>query len=270
MVNSMVPRVLLMELALVLMAMIPVGLGLGVSGVVFEADVSPGESISHEMTVSLREGEMPLDLVVEVEDWNQSIDGVNQPREEMAGQSTYSARSFLKAEPSKLHIDPGESKKIVVRGDVPLDVGAGGRYALIGIYSIPEKAGEQTENSVGVSVAVNALVRLTISGTELTRQGDIASMEMDDKCQNLSLVFKNEGNYHFKASARAFLKDSFGNILAKSSSPLSSNMLPEASRLFQLTLVPEEELKQGSYFVNASVQSEDGTLLASKEIEVKR
>jgi len=38
-----------MELALVLMAMIPVGLGLGVSGVVFEADVSPGESISHEM-----------------------------------------------------------------------------------------------------------------------------------------------------------------------------------------------------------------------------
>jgi len=42
----MISRVTLMELALVLMAMIPVGLGLGVSGVVFEADVSPGESIS--------------------------------------------------------------------------------------------------------------------------------------------------------------------------------------------------------------------------------
>jgi len=156
-----------------------------------------------------------------------------------------------------------------VRGDVPLDVGAGGRYALIGIYSIPEKAGEETENSVGVSVAVNALVRLTISGTELSKQGDITSMRMDDNCQNLSLVFKNEGNYHFKASARAFLKDSVGNILATSSSPLSSNILPEASRLFQLTLVPDEELKRGSYFVNASVESEDGTLLASKEIEIK-
>ncbi|MDM7940836.1 MAG: hypothetical protein QUS07_10925 [Methanothrix sp.] len=265
----MISRVNLMEFALVLMAMIPVGLGLGVSGVVFEADVSPGESISHEMIVSLREGEKPLDLVVVVEDWNQSIDGVNQPQEEMAGQSIYSARSFLKAEPSKLHIDPGESKKIAVRGDVPLDVGAGGRYALIGIYSIPEKAGEETENSVGVSVAVNALVRLTISGTELSKQGDITSMRMDDNCQNLSLVFKNEGNYHFKASARAFLKDSVGNILATSSSPLSSNILPEASRLFQLTLVPDEELKRGSYFVNASVESEDGTLLASKEIEIK-
>lgn len=133
--NWMITKVLLMELALLLMAMIPVGLGLGVSGVIFEADVSPGDSISHEMTVSLREGEMPLDLVVRVEDWNQSIDGVNQPQEEMAGQSTYSARSFLKAEPSKFHIDPGESRKIVLRGDVPLDVGAGGRYALIGIYS---------------------------------------------------------------------------------------------------------------------------------------
>lgn len=268
--NWMITKVLLMELALLLMAMIPVGLGLGVSGVIFEADVSPGDSISHEMTVSLREGEMPLDLVVRVEDWNQSIDGVNQPQEEMAGQSTYSARSFLKAEPSKFHIDPGESRKIVLRGDVPLDVGAGGRYALIGIYSIPEKAGEETENSIGVSVAINALVRLTISGTKLSRKGDITSMRMDDKCQNLSLVFKNEGNYHFKASARAFLKDSVGNILANSSSPLSSNILPEASRLFQLALLPEEELKHGSYFVNASVESEDGTLLASREIEVKR
>ncbi|NMB85349.1 MAG: hypothetical protein GYA29_03760 [Methanothrix sp.] len=265
----MISRVPLIELALALMAMIPVGLGLGVSGVVFDADVSPGESISHEMTVSLREGEMPLDLVVVVEDWNQSIDGANQPQEEMAGHYIYSARSFLKAEPSKLHIDPGESKKIVVRGDIPLDVGAGGRYALIGIYSIPEKAGEETENSVGVSVAVNALVRLTISGTEISKQGAITSMGMDDNCQNLSLVFKNEGNYHFKAGARALLKDSAGNILAKSSSPLSSNILPEASRLFQLALVPEEELKQGSYFVNASVESEDGTLLASKEIEIK-
>ncbi len=257
------------------MAIMPICPGLGVEGVVFDADVAPGDRISHEMIISLRDGEAPMDLAVEVTDWNQSQDGVNQP-DAMHNTShpyPYSAMGFLSADPARLHVEPGESQKIAVKGDIPQDVGAGGRYALISIYGMPGKMNQEPENSVGISVAVNALVRLTISGSELIKHGEIIDANMDKpisgKHQNLSLIVRNTGNYHFKALAEAALRDDKGRDLAKSSSPLSSNILPMAERLFFVSLVPEQELGPGAYSVNATVRTEDDILLASKEMKFK-
>jgi hypothetical protein len=262
--------------ALILTAIVPTCLGLGVEGVVFEAVVAPGDRISHEMVISLREGEAPMDLAVEIADWNQSQDGTNQPETDLDTAHPYSARNFLNADPSKLHIGPGESRKVVVQGDIPRDVGAGGRYALISINSLPEKTEQDVENSVGISVAINALVRLTISGSELIRRGEIidANLDRDDDAisrrhQNVSLVFRNTGNCHFMAQAEATLRNDGGVVLAKSSSPLSSNILPQSERLFQVSLQPEKELKPGAYSINATVMSQDGRLLASRDIEFR-
>lgn len=260
----------LLELVSLLAVFVQASHGLAVEGVIFDAEVAPGEKIAHEMTVTLGEGEAPMDLAVEIDDWGQSEDGVNLPLEDGTRPGPYSARGFLTAEPKRFHIEPGGTEKVMVKADVPKDVGLGGRYALINICSLPERLEAGTENSVGISVAVSALVRLIISGTDLVRRGEIKEANLFNvsrKRQNLSFIFENTGNCHFKARAEAILMDKKGGVLGRSSSPPSSNILPDAKRLFLLPLAPERELESGVYSVKAKITCENGTLLASKELE---
>ncbi|HSD57369.1 MAG TPA: hypothetical protein VLB04_04230 [Methanotrichaceae archaeon] len=256
-----------------LLIFMPASSALGVEGVIFEAEAAPGQHVDHEMTVSLRENEAPLDLQVDIQDWGQTLDGSNQELEEGA-KSSCSARGFLQASPSSFHLEPGGSQKVLVEGDVPENVGSGGRYALISVHSLPTvEEDEESEGNVGVAVAINALVRLTIPGTERLREGEITDMKIEDptSCehQNISLIFKNTGNYHYKACAKAALKDEEGNLLVNSSSPLSSNMIPSASRIFFVSLRPEKELLPGTYRISATVEQEGGSVLASKDTEIK-
>ncbi len=193
-------KILFAELAFFLLLFVPISSGLGVEGVIFEAEAAPGQHVDHEITVSLRDNEAPMDLQVDIQDWGQTLEGSNQELEE-GDVASYSAKGFLKASPSSFHLEPGESRKVLVEGDIPEDVGPGGRYALISVHSLPlVGADEGSEGNVGVAVAINALVRLTISGTEISRIGEITDIRAEDpseECQNISLIFKNTGNYHF-------------------------------------------------------------------------
>lgn len=253
------------------LALAPACFGLGVEGVIFEAEAAPGQHVEHEMTVSLRENEAPIDLQVDVHDWGQTLDGSNQELEDGV-KSSYSAKGFLHASPASFRLEPGGSQKVLVEGDIPEDVGPGGRYAIISVHSLIPEAEEESEGSVGVAVAINALVRLTISGTELSRTGEITDMSIESPTsgshQNISLTFNNTGNYHYKAYAKADLEDSDGNLLTSSSSPLSSNIIPSAARIFFLSLTPEEKLLPGTYSISTAVGEEDGSVLASREAEI--
>ncbi len=193
-------EILFAELAFFLLLLMPTSFGLGVEGVIFEAEAAPGQHVEHEITVSLRNNEDPMDLQVDIQDWGQTLEGSNQEIEEGAV-ADYSAKGFLKASPSGFRLEPGESQRVLVEGDIPEDVGPGGRYALISVHSLPlVGADEGSEGNVGVAVAINALVRLTVSGTEPSRKGEITDMRTEDPSnerQNISLTFKNTGNYHF-------------------------------------------------------------------------
>ena len=266
-------KFLFAELAFFLLIFMPASSALGVEGVIFEAEAAPGQHVSHEITVSLRENEDPMDLQVDIQDWSQTLDGSNQEQEDGAVASC-SAKGFLQASPASFHLESGGLQKVLVEGEIPEDVGSGGRYALISVHSLPSvEEEEDSEGNVGVAVAINALVRLTISGTELLRRGEITDMKIEDpsSCehQNISLIFKNTGNYHYKACAKAALKDDEGNLLANSSSPLSSNIIPSASRIFSFSLTPEKELLPGTYCISTIVEQEDGSILATKEAETK-
>jgi hypothetical protein len=81
------------ELALFLLLLVPLSSGLGVEGVIFEAEAAPGQHVDHEMTVSLRENEAPMDLQVDIQDWGQTLDGSNQELEE-GEKSSFSAKGF--------------------------------------------------------------------------------------------------------------------------------------------------------------------------------
>jgi hypothetical protein len=257
---------------ILLLALAPISSGLGVEGVIFDVEAAPGQHVSHEITASLRENEAPMDLQVEIQDWGQSLDGSNHELE-MGIVACYSAKNFLRAFPDSIHLEPGASQKILVEGDVPMGVGSGGRYALISVHSLA--SGDEalgSEGMVGVAVAINALFRLTISGTELQRKGEIVDLSTEGtsnvRNQNISLIFKNTGNYHYKAQAEATLKDSEGNILVNSSSPLSSNIIPCASRIFRVPIVAQNDLLPGTYRIIAAVKQENGSVLATKETEI--
>lgn len=132
------------------------------------------------------------------------------------------------------------------------------------------------ESGVGSITAINAPIILTIKGTKQNQTGNIinliASGSLSAQRLNVTLNFLNTGNYHYKALAKIDLKDGSGNNLANASTPLEvGSIYPATTRQFKLSLKPESELKPGAYIINASVNLEDGTVLATKEtsLEIK-
>lgn len=253
-------------LASILLAIGTASASLDVSGAIFEATVSPGQHINHTMIVNTEASDQPMDFVVEVMGFGRSLDGATAEIKSDQDTSPYSARPFLRVSPSSFHLEPAGIKEIVLEGVVPSDVGEGGRYALVNIRSLPMGKG-----TVGVAVAVDVPVRLTIADTKLVKTGEITSLSLDKplsrKGQNISLIFNNTGNYHYIALAEAVLEDRKGNILANASTPLTfSSIIPRTSRLFKISLIPRSELIPGSYDINSTVKLEDGTVLATKEI----
>jgi hypothetical protein len=242
--------------------------GLGVQGVTIEADVAPGEHFSQDIIVYITETDSPMDLLVDVMGYGQSPYGGGTEISPDDDLSPYTARPLLKASPASFHLDPGAKQVVAMEGDVPADVGAGGRYAIVNIHSQPMGNG-----TVGISLAINVPVRLTIEGTDQVKTGEIESLKLDQPAsgvqQNASLIFKNTGNCHFPFKVDATLEDKTGQVLANTSVPLSSSIVPTCSRTIELPFRPLAELKAGNYNINATVALEDGAPLAGKEINFK-
>jgi hypothetical protein len=240
--------------------------GLGVSGAIIEKDVKPGETFVHDMTVCSDHSGPPMDIAVDVMGLNQSLEGDNMELDENEDIGPYSACAFMKVNPSKFHLEPGEIQSVIVEGKIPEDAKPGGRYAMINIHSLPVGNG-----TVGIVVAIEVPVRLVISGPGLIKTGSIEELKLERpisaKQQDVSVTFKNKGNSHFKARADATLKDREGSIIAGASTPLSSNIIPGASRLFRLAVAPGKDLEPGIYFMNSTVKLDNGTVLASKETQ---
>ncbi|MCX6674344.1 MAG: hypothetical protein NTY37_11275 [Methanothrix sp.] len=245
---------------------LPLSSALGVNGATLVASVTLGETIHHEMLVSLGKSDAPMDLVVDLTGMNQTLSGTYLSVKKDDDVGSYSARSFLNVSPTSFHLDPGGSQKVILVGIVPEKIGDGGRYALVTFKSAP-----LGNKSVGVLAEIQVPVALTVSGSKLVKTGDITSLKVDEptlaKEQNLTLIFKNTGNIHYKTVAEAVLKDKDGKILANATSRSGSSINPSSSRLAKFELIPSSVLKPGVYEVSAQVKLEDSTVLATKEVE---
>lgn len=251
----------------ILFAANPALAGLTVSGSYFDAEVAPGQHIEHNMNISTDPGDRAIDLQVDVLGFGRNLQGQNvelKPEEDLG---PYTARPFLKVSPRNFTLSPGAYQKVLLEGDVPSDVGEGGRFALVYIHSNATGSG-----NVGVVVAIEVPVRLTIAGTRLDKRGEIASLNLGKPVsrerQNVSLIFKNTGNYNYYATAEAFLKDRNGTVISNASTPATPNsILPATSKQFDLSIAPKLRLPSGSYRIDSMVKLDNGTILASKEIE---
>jgi len=246
-----------------LLALSTTGSGLTFINALLEKNVTPGEEIYHEITIGLSGNETAMPAVGGIYDYGMGLDGARIPREDDKEMAPYSAVGFLRLTPESATIEPGKPAKFVIEGKIPEDVGSGGRYALVEIHTPPQGSGQ-----IGIALATIVPIRLTISGTDLIETGEIT--DLNATADEVSLIFKNTGNHHFKASARAELKDKDGKIVSSAEAPLMDTALvPTASYLFKMAFNGDTGLAPGTYTAEASVIHVNGTVLDTEEKAVR-
>lgn len=253
--------------ALVAISAMPALAGLGTTVPSIEANITAGTLFSKNITIYTEEGDSPMDLAADVDGVNQSLDGVPYAVLNNKDMNKYSATPFLKILPTKFHLGNGTRRVLELRGIVPKDVGEGGRYALLQIHSAPLGNG-----TVGVALAIEIPIKLSITGTNYIRTGNITDLKIAEPISANKTVallkFKNTGNYHYRALTEAVLKDQSGAILANQTSRLGiGNIIPQATISSNVALTPAKNLGPGKYTLEAMVVSDKGDILDSKKIE---
>jgi len=252
---------------LIILTLTTISAGLRLSGAVFEADVKPGDKVTHELICTTLHS--PQILLLRLTVCLKPVNGgtiASKPIRILA----LTLQIFLKRVPfpipSRTRSNSGyqgggrHSKRCWFRG----------RYAIISIRSNPVSKMTAGQSVVGFSLGLDVPVLFTISGTDLVKKGEITNLSVEEPIsgeqENVSLLFRNTGNYHYSGFAKAELTDTNGTQLSNATTPVTiSSLFPTFSRLFRLSLVPSSRLRPGTYQINATVNLEDGTILATRK-----
>jgi hypothetical protein len=274
-------RYLVFSLLVILLLMVSVTLsatpvsanpGLRVSGAILVADVSPGDMLTHKMTVGTKDEDQPMDILVDVGAVRQSLDGGYQLLQASEDTGPYSARQFITLDKSSFHLEPGDSQDVIATIYIPEDVGAGGRYAVINIHNQPTGQGQ-----IGIVTAIYVLIYLTVKDSQLVHEGKIAAVTASEVVSgqpvDILTTFQNTGNQHFKVRGEVTIRNAQGKTLDTVHLALTtSSVIPTMSRQLKATFIPKGPLALGVYSVKSRLMLEDGTLLdeASGSFEVEK
>jgi len=247
----------------------PAFAGLLISNGNYKASLQPGESFSHTVKLKIDLTDNPMNFSVAVYGVRQGQDGYIQINADGEDNYIYSAKPFINVSPSNFHLEPGGSQDIIITGTVPTDIKGGGRYAMV--YAESNSTGS---GKIAVKLAAQLPVTITVLGKETNNSGEITDFSFEKpysvKNKNISFIFTNTGNYHYKVKVDSLLKDKAGTTLANTTKPLSFYpVMPLFSMIFMTSLVPQDKLVPGAYYVEVKVRQEDGTVLASKEVKFK-
>jgi hypothetical protein len=243
---------------------------LSVSQAKVDITVSQGEYI-HTMVVSISKDNPPTDISIEINGLAQQLDGVIQSISTPKDISPYSGSQLINLNTETSHLEPGESKEVTARIKIPADIGDGGRYAIIRIYTSPQGNGKM--NAVS---AIAVPVFITIKDSNLTHTAKISNVATSSissgKPVEILTTFQNTGNHHFKVKGEVTITDSTGKILDTLYESLTpSSIIPTMSRQLKTTFIPQGELPLGTYSLKSKIMLEDGTILdeATGSFEVK-
>jgi hypothetical protein len=242
--------------------------GLSIIGALVNINIAPGETYTHEMTVTNSAGD-PLDITIEARGFGQTLDGSNIELSADADDSPYSARQYINISNTSFHLEPGASMAVNATIQVPSDISSGTRYALIYIHSLPTGGG-----SVGYIVAADVPVILTVPGATSQTTGEITDLSAPQPQSGQPLriltTFKNTGNYHYKVKNQVIIATEVGENISTGITLLTDpSIVPTCSRLFTVTPVlpdPAAGLPAGNYTVESKIILNDGTVIASKKI----
>jgi hypothetical protein len=241
----------------------PVSAGLKVSGSKYLGDAAPGDVIVHQMTVSTKPDDPPMDILVDVMGFGQSLQQSYSSLSPADDISPYSARSFISLSSPSFHVNPGESKSVNATITIPRNVGAGGRYALIYIHNAPVGGG-----STGFITAIEVPVMVTIAKSAIAHTGTITGVNVGEIVPGqpikISTSLKNTGNHHYYNTKNDVkVTDAGGKeVAAKATEPSVYAILPTYTVNYDVTL--DKSLLPGTYTVSSKVSLEDGTVLDTK------
>jgi hypothetical protein len=184
-----------------------------VNGAIFQAEVAPGETYTHTMSVTTASDAPPLDVLVEAKGYGQALDGTILELESAEDTSRYSARSYITGiDKPSFRLEPGETQQVTATISVPVDLGDGTKYAILHVHTEPHG-----EGNVGVIVAADVPVVLTPRGTQQSLTGAITGLTVQNvepgKPLTISTIFKNTGNHHYKAQNYVEITDSGGSVI---------------------------------------------------------
>ena len=248
-------RILLVFILITMFILIPsqASAGLRVTDAVLNVTVTPGDVITHKMSVGLRETDSAMDIAVTVNDLGK-----------------YSAKDYITIDNPSFHLEPGQSQDVTATIRIPLDAGEGGKYAMINIGQ-QQAAG----TSVGVLVAVDVPIFLTIKDTPLIHTGKITgittSKAVSGQPVDIFTNFQNTGNHHFQVKGEVLVSNTQGEVLDTIYTALTtSSLVPTMSTQLKATYIPKGELSLGVYTIKSTVMLDDGTVLdtASGSFEV--
>lgn len=241
--------------------------GITVSGAVLVATVTPGEILTHTITVTLGTNESLVDATIQIGGIGQTTEGTYILLDESNDNRGFSAREYISLDKHTLQLTPGVSQGVIATIRVPVDIEAGGRYALINIQTLPTGSG-----NIGIVSAVNIPVYLTVKNTGLIHRGNITSVATGNIISGTPIdiltTFRNTGNHHFKISSEVIIRDPDGELLETIFTSLTpTSVIPEMSREIRATFIPTKKLSPGKYPVRVKIIAEDGTLLDKVDTE---
>lgn len=231
---------------------------IGVLGAKYMGDISAGGTDTHIVTIDIGAGEPAADVIVQLAGFGQSPDGLYTPLDTANDVNPYSGRSFIALDNSTIHLAPGTSQTVKATINLPQNVGAGGRYAIIYIHSLPGKGSS-------LSTAVVVPVFITIAGTTLTETGSITQVDTGtvtiSQPITITTTFKNTGNYHYYAASNVVtITDANGKSIANASTPPMASAIIPGNTVQFVTKPDVKNLPAGTYTVSSKVLLEGQVL----------
>ncbi len=234
---------------------------LKVEGAKIMMDVKPGTTYTFPMAVSIKSDEAVAEYAIDILSFGQSPDtGSYQGLQRCDDTSPYSACSYISVSPPIVKLQPGERKEFTATIRVPLNVGDGGRYAVILIHPAAAGAGQAS-----FATAVLVPVMLTVEGSNVVETGEITGIMVGDAVAGkpivVSTTFENTGNHHYYGTVNhVSVRDATGREVGFSKSePFSRAIIPTSTVRFDTPLTAG--LPPGTYMVVSRMTLEDGTLL---------
>jgi len=225
--------------------------------------VSPGQTITQTMNVSIGANAPTTTVTVDIDGVAQSSNGTYILLDAAEDTNPDTARPFVSVNTNSFQLQPGGSQDVVATIAVPQDATLGGYFACIHISNPPIA---QSGSNIAVATAVNVPVYLTIKGSQLNQTGKITGITTgtitNGQTIGITTTFQNTGNTYFKIEGETTVTNGQGVLLDDVPAPLTvSSVLPDMSRDVNAIYTPNGSLAPGIYTIGSRIMLSDGTML---------
>jgi hypothetical protein len=180
--------------------------------------------------------------------------------------SPYSAREYIvEITPASFTLEPGESKEVEARIEIPETFEDAVRYAMIRF--VTQHLGQS--GGAGMRAAVDVPIILKRSDVQIAIEGRITGVMVGEIKSGepipVCITFQNTGNSHYRARNEVAVLNSQGDGLGRVVSALTPlGIIPSYSVEMDTShnlSSPGEIVEPGTYQVESKVMLEDGTVL---------